>query len=105
MPFDYEQLRELYEDDPLEFEEYTRGVIDDWIKQHPEDKQQRLRSIQWRIDQELNKYKDPITRMNRMVELLWKGVSKFDEILNQPPPIPSETPTNTSEIIDFPGNK
>lgn len=42
----------------------------------------RLRKIQAGIDRELRRYKDPVARMNKMVELFWKGFAKFHRALN-----------------------
>ena len=42
----------------------------------------KLEQMQWRIDAELRKYKNPIARMNRMTELFWDGVKEFNEVLN-----------------------
>jgi hypothetical protein len=49
-----------------------------------EDPERRLKleQMQWRIDAELRKYKDPVARMNRMCELFWDGVKEFNEVLN-----------------------
>lgn len=38
----------------------------------------KLQQFQWNINKELRKYKDPIARMNKMAELFWTGVKKFE---------------------------
>ena len=45
-------------------------------------RRQKLEQMQWRIDAELRKYKDPVARMNRMVELFWEGFKEFQEVMN-----------------------
>ena len=42
----------------------------------------KLEQLQWKIDGELRKYKDPVARMNRMVELFWEGFKEFQEVMN-----------------------
>ncbi len=56
-------------------------ALEDFLASFPKEKQQRMRAIQWRLEQDLCKYKDPIARMNRMVVLFWEGVNKFKDEL------------------------
>ena len=62
--------------------EVTRKTIEDFIDSiEDEDRKLRLEQLQFRIDRELHTYKDPVARMNKMVELFWAGVAEFDEAL------------------------
>lgn len=45
------------------------------------ERKKRLLAMQWRIDQELDRCKDPTQRYNKMVELFWEGVGKFRDTL------------------------
>jgi len=56
------------------FEEFFASIKD-------EDRRQRMRARHWRIQQELNKAKDPTQRYNKMVEMFWKGFFEFKTIL------------------------
>jgi hypothetical protein len=38
----------------------------------------RLRQFQWGLNKELHKIKNPTARMNKMAELFWTGVKKFE---------------------------
>lgn len=49
-----------------------------------EERRLELERFQWRLDQELNKIKDPVARMNRMVELLYGQLHKFQTALTNP---------------------
>lgn len=40
----------------------------------------KLRQFQWNINKELRRYKDPVARMNKMAELFWQGVHKFQKV-------------------------
>jgi hypothetical protein len=42
----------------------------------------RLKKFQASIDRELRPYKDPVARMNKMVELFWTGVKKFHSTIS-----------------------
>ena len=51
---------------------------DEWLDSIKDPvRQARLKAQQWRLDQELDKHKNPIVRYNKMVELFWEGVKKF----------------------------
>lgn len=64
--------------DPDKFQEEADKIIRDFIDSVPERHRVRLEQCQWRIDNELRKYKDPVARMNRMVELFWEGFNEFN---------------------------
>jgi hypothetical protein len=83
MEYDFDYLKGLHEEDPEKFAEVTAQMIEDFINGLPEEKQAIHRAKQWRLEQELGKFKDPIARMNKMVELFWGGVNKFDNILKE----------------------
>lgn len=78
----FEELVELAANDMPAFEAYQRAVIEDFILGLPEEKQERARGLQWRIDQELAKYRDPTARMNRMVEMMWSSFFDLHSALN-----------------------
>jgi hypothetical protein len=79
----FDELSEMWRNDKEAAEAYHRSIIEDFILGLPEDKQERARGLQWRIDQELRKYKDPIARMNRMVEMMWESFFELDATLNR----------------------
>ncbi len=64
--------------------EITRQTIEDFIESVEDEEQKlKLRQLQFRIDRELRKYKDPVARMNKMVELFWEGFAEFNDVLQQ----------------------
>ena len=78
---DYELLAKLYKDDPEEFERERKRILESYFDSLPEKRQKKARQIQWQIEGELRKYKDPIARMNRMVELFWEQTFKFKDAI------------------------
>jgi hypothetical protein len=86
--FDFnDALRELEfmsESDPDRFEELREQLIRMTISSFPDRFQQRARGIQFLLDYELGKQKDPVSRMNRMVELFWKQFHEFNSAMNDP---------------------
>lgn len=76
---------ELYaENDPEKFESIRQEIISSAIVSFPAKYRQRALGIQFELDCELRKCKDPVTRMNRMVELFWEKVSELNVALNNP---------------------
>lgn len=80
MEYDSEYLRKLYINDPDEFEKVTTAMIDDAINNMREENREIYRAKQWRLKQELDKIKEPLERMNRMVVIFWEGVNEFVEV-------------------------
>jgi Protein of unknown function (DUF3135) len=81
--YDFDQLSELYKNNPEEFQIATRQMIDDYIASIPNEVSRRkCAGLQFRLDHELKRYHDPIARMNKMVEIFWEGVSLFNSALN-----------------------
>lgn len=93
----HDELSELYKNDPDLFEVRCRELIEDVISSCPPERQERLRQYQWKIDQTLSGYKDPIARMNKMVELFWEGVGKFQNALEGKTP-----PQTTAKVLNLP---
>mgnify|MGYP001818249402 CR=1 FL=1 len=111
MYFYFDKIQQLYKDNPEEFAALARHEIYNYIYTIPNEKRRDdLLELQEKIDRDLSHYKDPIARMNRMVELFWIQVRLLDEALNgvlQSPlvnnvPMPVES---TAEIIKFPSKK
>jgi len=73
--------------------------IEDFINSCPPERQERLRQFQWRLDQQLSKYKDPTARFNKMVEIFWEGVEKFQKTLENPSSI--KTDGSVGKIVKF----
>ncbi len=76
MKINFDQMKDMTTEELIA---YKDKVIETYISSLPEERQQRLRQLQWTIDGELRKYKDPIAKMNKMTELFWNGFSKFQE--------------------------
>lgn len=64
---------------PENFYLEAKEAIEDLISTFPEESRIPLQRMQWRIDSEMKKYKDPIARMNRMVEMFWVQVNEFQD--------------------------
>jgi hypothetical protein len=101
MDMSFDELKTLFETNPQAAEQKCNEIIENYILSLPEDRQQRARSFQWQLEQKLRHYKDPIARMNKMIELFWSGVNKFHTALTEP-----ETLIRSVDpVVQFPSKK
>ncbi len=97
----YERLVKL-KDDPVEFDKAKNEVFENFIQCYPEPRRERLRSMQWRIEQELKRYKDPVARFNHMVAMFFEGVQKFHLTLaGVAKGEATSQPTDSNKVIAF----
>jgi len=78
------ELELVSENNPEKFETIRREIIKTAIESYPKETQPRFYGLQFTLDCELRKYKNPIVRMNRMVEIFWDKVYEFDLALHHP---------------------
>jgi len=86
----FEELQML-RGNPEAFAVRRNAILEEYFQSLPEDRALRARQFQWRLDNELRPYKDPVARMNRMVELFWTGVKDFQQVLNDPESFKAKT--------------
>ena len=103
MKYDFDYLKNLYIEDPDEFEKITSAMINDAIDNMPEENREIYRAKQWRLEQTLNKINDPLERMNRMVAIFWEGVNEFVEVTRNCVSIASSSDEEPKigEVLDF----
>jgi len=74
----FDRLSQLFLDDPVAFEEYRLNVIEECISKLPEERQQRARGLQFRIDNELRNIKNPLVRAARLNSMMIESLMKLD---------------------------
>lgn len=79
-----ERLSELSRKDPERFEMLRRELIERTIQGFPERFRPRAYGIQFQLDAALRHYKDPVARMNKMVEIFWEQFQRFQEAVCMP---------------------
>ena len=72
---EFKQWAEMAQDDPELFERLRLAAINEAIEEAPESQQQRLRCLQWRIDQERRKATNPLSACVRISRMMWESVS------------------------------
>jgi hypothetical protein len=74
-PQDFDEWAKLARSDPHAFEVQRRQIIDRAILQAPLHKQQRLRCMQWKLDQIRSTSRTPMVACLRMNRMLWEAVA------------------------------
>jgi len=106
---DFEQWSGLAKQDPDTFEAMRLAVIEDAIASAPKDRQQRMRCLQWRIDQERRLSYSPIGACIRISQMMWENLMGDDgmveqiDYLSKPAKngIPDQKPRHHATIIPF----
>jgi hypothetical protein len=80
----YTRLCELYRHNPQQFENERLRLITDTIEGFDARHRKKAYGMQFKIDCQLRSYRDPVMRMNKMVEIFWKGVFEFKQTLENP---------------------
>jgi len=72
--FDFDTWSSLAKDDPASFEALRKAAIEEAIRNAPQERQQYLRALQWRIDQERHRAKTPLGACIRISRMMWERV-------------------------------
>jgi len=72
---DFDDWAELAQSDPAGFEARREQAIDALITRMPEHKQQRMRCLQWKIDQVRNRAGSPMAACIKLSEMMWDSLT------------------------------
>ncbi len=70
----FDEWAEMAREDPASFEQMRLAAIDQYIESVPEDHRQRLRRLQWRIDQERRLARTPMNACLRISRMMWDNL-------------------------------
>jgi len=93
----YTDLVKLYQTNEDKFHEKRIEILEQQIQDMcvTECGAERCRKAVWRMDRELQKYKDPIVRFNALVEMFYSELDRFNEL----------DTTQEATVIPFEPNK
>jgi len=74
-PFDFDGWAELARSDPDAFEVKRKNILEDAIRQASPQRRQRLRCLQWQLDQIRYTSRTPLAACLRMQRLLWEKLT------------------------------
>lgn len=80
--FDFDAWVELARQDPQAFEEKRKNIIETAIQGAPEQQQQRLRCLQWKLDKIRETSRTPMMACLQINRLLWENVTGEHGLLN-----------------------
>jgi hypothetical protein len=71
---DFDTWSELAQSDPEAFEARRAEVIEQMIQRMPAHKQQRMRCLQWKIDQLCAQTSNPLSACIKLSEMMWNSL-------------------------------
>ena len=80
-PFDFDAWAALARNNPQAFEAKRNNVLEAAIRQAPTRRRQRLRCLQWKLDQVRLLAPNPMSATGRMHQLMWDSVTGEDGLL------------------------
>ena len=78
--FDFDEWLELSKRDPESFESRRLESIEELINSAPEDKQHRLRCLQWKIDRVRDKMSTPLAACVAISDMMWDSLDKLNQL-------------------------
>ncbi len=107
---DFDCWSSFAQHDPEAFERLRCEAIDELIESAPEHMQQRLRGLQWQIDQVRRQSKTPMDACRRLSDMMWDrlvGEGGLLEALNTLLDIDSEPrePKSLAEVVSLHGHR
>ncbi|HEC15027.1 MAG TPA: DUF3135 domain-containing protein [Sedimenticola sp.] len=73
-PLDFDLWSKVAEQDPDTFESMRLAAIEEFIESAPAERRQRLRCLQWRIDQERRLSRSPMGACIRISRMMWENL-------------------------------
>ena len=71
----FDEWAEMASQDPATFEKMRIAAIEQYIGSMPAEQQERLRRVQWRVDQERRLARTPMQACIRISRMMWESVS------------------------------
>lgn len=105
---DFERWARVAKENPSQFEAMRRQAIEEVISRAPQGQQQRLRCLQWRIDQERRLAKNPLAACIRISRMMWESVAApgglLDSLKGLEKPAEQQarfSPLATADVVPF----
>ena len=106
-PFDFDSCPTVAPNDPQAFEAKRNNVLETAIRQAPARRQQRLRCLQWKLDQIHLMAPNPMSATVRMHQLMWDSITGEDGLLARLQQFrnaesPPKKPVRSANVLQFP---
>jgi hypothetical protein len=109
---DFDSWARLAKDDPESFEATRRAAIEGLIQSFPDESRERMRRLQWRIDQERRLAKSPMGACVRLSRMMWRQLlgegglrdrlaGLADDLRPGDGPVTTATPPRNARVLTF----
>ncbi len=78
---DFEYWKNLAKADPSAFEEARKQVIEEFLASVPVECRDRMVRLQWRVDMERQRARNPMDAAIRIYDMMWESVGKSVDAL------------------------
>ena len=108
--FDFDTWAETAKNNPAEFEKMRLKAIEELIGNAPAELQQRMRGLQWQIDQQRKLSKSPLGACIKISRMMWDSVKgpsglldklKTLQTLTETPAVAPRKSQNKANIFDL----
>ena len=106
--FNFDEWLELSKRDPESFESRRLESIEEFINSVPEDKQHRLRCLQWKIDRVREKMPTPLAACVAISDMMWDSLDRLNQLYHECESVTSDksgnrvlAPLPEAKIIQF----
>ncbi|MFV2059425.1 MAG: DUF3135 domain-containing protein [Gammaproteobacteria bacterium] len=80
LEFDFDMMMELAKNSPEEFEALRLELIEDYITSLPQERQHRMKCLQWRIDRTREQAKTPLGSCMAITEMMWESFEQLNTL-------------------------
>ncbi|MDH5327145.1 MAG: DUF3135 domain-containing protein [Gammaproteobacteria bacterium] len=106
--FNFELWAELSVKDPQAFEELRQQTVDEFIGSVAEERQERLRCLQWKVDRVRETQKTPLAACVAISDMMWDSLERLNQLYNDYESVTSVksgkrvlTPLPSASVIPF----
>ena len=106
--FNFDMWSELSQSNPEAFEELRQKTLDEFIEGVDENRQHRLRCLQWKIDRVREKMPTPLAACVAISDMMWDSLDRLNQLYHDCEAVTSDkqgkrifTPLPRAEIIKF----
>ena len=106
--FDFDEWLELSKRDPESFEVRRLQSIEELMNSAPEERQHRLRCLQWKIDRVRDKMATPMAACVAISDMMWDSLDKLNQLYHDCETVTSlkdgkrvMTPLPNAKIMQF----
>lgn len=103
---DFDSMSRIAKEDPREFERLRQEAIDEFIESAPEERRQRLRCLQWRIDQERRNC-SPLSACLKISNMMWEHLLGAEGLLGRQQALlytDAQSASVPGKVLSFPQN-